>query len=93
MIKYLPGVFHHQSIVCPTRIRKQYFKANQCLQPKKTASNLMRTAVMATSINAILIPCLKSFNQLQEQVEQPGYSFEEEVPSVAWGDELGRLRI
>ena len=48
---------------------------------------------MATSISAILIPCLKSFNQLQEQVEQPSYSFEGEVPSVAWGDELGRLRI
>lgn len=48
---------------------------------------------MATSISTILIPCLKSFNQLQEQVEQPSYSFEEEVPSVAWGDELGRLRI
>ena len=48
---------------------------------------------MATSISSILIPCLKSFNQLQERVEQPDYCFEEEVSSVAWGDELGRLRI
>ena len=50
---------------------------------------------MATSISSILIPCLKSFNQLQERVEQPDYttSYEEEVSSLAWGDELGRLRI
>ena len=48
---------------------------------------------MATSISSILIPCLKSFNQLQERVEQPNYSYEEEVSSVTWGDELGRLRI
>ncbi len=48
---------------------------------------------MATSISAILIPCLKSFNQLQERVEQPDYGYEREVSSTAWGDELGRLRI
>lgn len=48
---------------------------------------------MATSISAILIPCLKSFNQLHERVERPDYSHEGEVPSVSWGDELGRLRI
>ena len=48
---------------------------------------------MATSISAILIPCLKSFNQLQERVEQPDYSHEREVSSVSWGDELGRLRV
>lgn len=48
---------------------------------------------MATSISAILISCLKSFNQLQERVEQPDYSHEREVSSVSWGDELGRLRV
>ena len=48
---------------------------------------------MATSISAILIPCLRSFNKLQEQVEQPDYSHEEEVARASWGDELGRLRV
>ena len=48
---------------------------------------------MATSISAILVPCLKSFNQLQERVEQPNYSYEGEVPSALWRDELGRLRV
>ncbi|KAL9069743.1 MAG: hypothetical protein Q9161_005328 [Pseudevernia consocians] len=48
---------------------------------------------MATSISAVLIPCLKSFNQLQERVEQSDYSHEREVSSVSWGDELGRLRV
>ena len=48
---------------------------------------------MATSISAILIPCLKSFNQLQERVEQPDYHYEREVSSVSWGDELGRIRV
>ena len=48
---------------------------------------------MATSISAILIPCLKSFNKLQEQVERPDYSHEAEVARASWGDELGRLRV
>ena len=48
---------------------------------------------MATSVSAILIPCLRSFNQLQERVERPDYSFEGEVSSVSWSDELGRLRV
>lgn len=48
---------------------------------------------MATSISALLIPCLKSFNQLQERVEQPEYNHEEEVPPASWGDKLGRLRV
>ncbi len=48
---------------------------------------------MATSISAILIPCLKSFNQLQEQVERPDYTRKAEVSSTSWGDELGRLRV
>ena len=48
---------------------------------------------MATSISAILVPCLKCFNLLQERVEQPDYSYEEDVSSVSWGDELGRLRV
>ena len=48
---------------------------------------------MATSISAILVPCLKSFNQLQEQVERPGYGREAEVTSASWTDELGRLRV
>ncbi len=48
---------------------------------------------MATSISAILVPCLKTFNQLQEQVERPDYSCEGEVSSVSWGDKLGRLRL
>ena len=48
---------------------------------------------MATSISSILIPCLKSFNELQEQAERPDYSYEKEVSSVSWGDELGRLRV
>ena len=48
---------------------------------------------MATSISAILIPCLKSLNHLQEQVERPEYGREGEVSSALWGDELGRLRV
>ena len=48
---------------------------------------------MATSISAILIPCLKSFNQLQEQVERPDYGRGTEVSSASWGDELGRVRV
>ena len=48
---------------------------------------------MATSISAILIPCLKSFNKLQEQVEQPDYGHDQEVAPASWGDELGRLRV
>lgn len=60
---------------------------------KTILSNLPRAVVMATSISAILISCLKSFNQLQERVEQPDYSHESEVSSVFWGDELGRLRV
>ena len=48
---------------------------------------------MATLISALLIPCLKSFNQLQERVEQPDYGYEREVSSASWGDELGRLRV
>ncbi len=48
---------------------------------------------MATSISAILIVCLKSFNQLQEQVERPDYTRKAEVSSISWGDELGRLRV
>ena len=48
---------------------------------------------MATSISAILISCLKFFNQLHERVEQPDYSHERDISSVSWGDELGRLRI
>ena len=47
----------------------------------------------ATSISAVLIPCLKSFNQLRDRVEQSDYSYEEEVSSDSWGDELGRLRV
>ncbi|MCJ1451659.1 hypothetical protein MMC28_001999 [Mycoblastus sanguinarius] len=39
------------------------------------------------------MPCLKSFNQIREQVEQPEYSYEGKVPSVSWTDELGRLRV
>ena len=46
---------------------------------------------METSISAILIPCLKSFNQLLEQAEQPDY--DREVSPILWGDELGRLRV
>ena len=48
---------------------------------------------MATSISAILVPCLKSFNELQEQVERLDYSREAEVSAASWGDELGRLRV
>ena len=48
---------------------------------------------MATSISAILVPCLKSFNELQEQVERSDYSQEAEVSAASWGDELGRLRV
>ena len=48
---------------------------------------------MATLISSILIPCLKSFNELQERVERPEYSYEGEVSSGSWGDELGRLRV
>ena len=48
---------------------------------------------MATSISAILVPCLKSFNQLQEQVERLDYSREAEVSAASWRDELGRLRV
>ena len=48
---------------------------------------------MAIFISTVLIPCLKSFNQLQEQVEQADYSHQGEVSSTSWGDELGRLRI
>lgn len=48
---------------------------------------------MATSISAIIVPCLKSFNELQEQVERLDYSREAEVTAASWGDELGRLRV
>ena len=48
---------------------------------------------MAVSISAVLIPCLKSFNQLLERVERPDYAHEHEVSSTLWADELGRLRI
>ena len=48
---------------------------------------------MTTSISAILVPCLKSFNELQEQVERHDYSREAEVSAASWGDELGRLRV
>ena len=48
---------------------------------------------MAASISATLIPCLKSFNQLQKQVERKDYTREGEVSSTTWGDELGRLRV
>lgn len=48
---------------------------------------------MAASISAILIPCLKSFNHIQELVEQPSYKNEDEVPVVSWTDELGRLHV
>lgn len=48
---------------------------------------------MAASISATLIPCLKSFNQIQEIVEQSQYDYEEDVSSVSWTDELGRLRV
>ena len=48
---------------------------------------------METSISAILVPCLKSFNRLAEQVERPDYNREAEVSLTLWGDELGRLRV
>ncbi|KAM0801228.1 hypothetical protein BDR22DRAFT_820756 [Usnea florida] len=48
---------------------------------------------METSISAILVQCLKSFNQLAEQVELPEYKREAEVSRTSWGDELGRLRV
>ena len=48
---------------------------------------------MEPSISAILAPCLKSFNQLAEQVELPDYNREAEVSPALWGDELGRLRV
>ena len=48
---------------------------------------------MATSISAIIVPCLKSFNQIQEQVERLDYSREAEVSAASWRDELGRLRV
>lgn len=48
---------------------------------------------MATSISAILVPCLKSFNELQEQSKRPEYRREAEVSAASWGDELGRLRV
>ena len=48
---------------------------------------------MAVSISATLIPCLKSFNQIQDLVKQPDYKHEEEVSSISWTDELGRLRV
>lgn len=54
---------------------------------------LRRPPSMTTSISAILLPCLKSFNQLQEQVERPDYGSEAEVSSALWADELGRLRV
>lgn len=48
---------------------------------------------MSTSISTTLATCLESFNQLKALVEQPDYGREEEVPSAAWTDELGRLRV
>ena len=48
---------------------------------------------MATSISATLVSCLKSFNQLLDQVEQSDYTREAEVSPTSWGDELGRLRV
>lgn len=48
---------------------------------------------MAASISATLIPCLKSFNQIQRTVEQFDYKYEEDVLSISWTDELGRLRV
>lgn len=48
---------------------------------------------METSISAILVTCLKSFNQLKEQVERPDYNRVAEVSPALWGDELGRLRV
>ena len=48
---------------------------------------------METSISAMLVSCLKSFNQLAEQVELPDYKRETEVSRTSWGDELGRLRV
>ena len=50
---------------------------------------------MAGSISTrtTLIRCLESFNQLFERVEQSDYGREDEVDSVSWMDELGRLRI
>ena len=48
---------------------------------------------METSISAILVPCLKSFNQLAEQVERPDYNCEAEVSPALWRDELGRVRV
>lgn len=76
-------------------LRKTTVPLGKSICRKTIPSNLVRTANMATSISSILIPCLKSFNQLQERVEQPDYTtcYEEEVSSLAWGDELGRLRI
>lgn len=49
--------------------------------------------IMAASISATLIPCLKSFNQIQRTVEQSDYKYEDNVSSVSWTDELGRLRV
>ena len=48
---------------------------------------------MAVSISTTLMPCLKSFNQVQDLVKQPDYKYEEDVSSTLWTDELGRLRV
>ena len=48
---------------------------------------------MAVSISTTLIPCLKSFNHVQNLVKQPDYKYEEDVCSASWTDELGRLRV
>lgn len=48
---------------------------------------------MSTSISTTLAACLESFNKLKALVEQLDYGREEEVPSAAWTDELGRLRV
>lgn len=45
------------------------------------------------STRTTVIRCLESFNQLSERSEQTDYGREDEVASVAWMDELGRLRV
>ncbi len=45
------------------------------------------------STRTTVIICLESFNQLAERSEQTYYRREDEVASVSWMDELGRLRV
>ena len=48
---------------------------------------------MTASFSTTATACLKSFEELTKRAEQPDYRHEQEVSSVTWADELGRLRV